>query len=69
MTTDFAIADCCSAKPAYRVVLTGSDVGAGNSELLFCAHHLRIHRAALYSQDSAVFDTADQMIGTTAVLS
>jgi hypothetical protein len=68
MTTNVLAADCCNAKPAFRVVLAGPRADGGNPELLFCGHHFRLHRSALASREPLVFDTENRFVDASAVL-
>jgi hypothetical protein len=49
-------ADCCCAAAAVRVQLPQPDGRPAGTDLLFCLHHYRQHRAALVTADAEVFD-------------
>lgn len=51
-----ARADCCSAKPAVRLVLSMPLPSGHPAELLMCAHHYRANRSALAQIGATAFD-------------
>ena len=50
--------DRCGARAYVRVVLPGG------GELLFCAHHGRVHETALRAADADIQDQREALAGT-----
>lgn len=59
--TALDVADCCGVQATYRCVILADDHTA--AELLFCAHHLRLHRHALDERAAVVYDEAGALVG------
>jgi hypothetical protein len=47
---------CCSAAPAFQVVLPPRADRPSAPEILFCGHHYRRHRHRLLAQGAATYD-------------
>lgn len=52
--------DRCGAQAHVRVML------ASGGELLFCAHHGRMHEAKLRELEAAIQDNSERLAGTAA---
>lgn len=52
-------ADCCIARPLYRVVLPVPAGAPPAPDLLLCGHHFRASTDGLTRARAAVFDSAD----------
>jgi hypothetical protein len=52
--------DRCGAQAHVRVML------ASGGELLFCAHHGRMHEAKLRELEAAIQDSSERLTATTA---
>lgn len=52
--------DRCGAQAHVRVLL------ASGGELLFCAHHGRMHEAKLRELEAAIQDSSERLVGTSA---
>ena len=52
--------DRCGAQAHVRVMLPSG------GELLFCAHHGRVHEAKLRELEAAIQDSSDRLDATTA---
>ena len=50
------LADCCSARPVFLVVLPATGQRPHPAELLLCGHHRRASRAGLNAVHAAVYD-------------
>jgi hypothetical protein len=55
-------ADCCVARPAFRVVLPASSATAQAGELLLCGHHYRRSAELLEAKDAVVYDEHNQPV-------
>lgn len=53
------VADCCVARPLYRVVLPTPAGDGPPAQLLLCGHHFRATTDGLARARAAVFDSAD----------
>jgi hypothetical protein len=53
-TASTSNACCCPAKPAVRVIMPPSPARPHATELLLCAHHYRVSRAALAAAKAIV---------------
>jgi hypothetical protein len=62
MMTTLERADCCVARPGYRVVLPATGTRTRTVQLLLCRHHLRRSVQELGRQGASVYDADDQPI-------
>lgn len=53
--------DRCGARAYIRVLLPGG------GELLFCAHHGRVHEAALRAREADIQDQTAELAGTPPI--
>lgn len=53
---------CCPARPAFTVILPPAPRRPHPADLLLCAHHYRVSRAALREARAAVYDEAGTLI-------
>jgi hypothetical protein len=51
-----SLACCCSAAPAFQVVLPPRPDRPSAPEVLLCGHHYRCHRSRLLAQGAAIYD-------------
>jgi hypothetical protein len=56
------VADCCIARPLYRVVLPSPFGEPPAAHLLLCGHHFRASTDGLARACAAVFDSADRRV-------
>lgn len=54
--------DCCSASPAFRIVLPPTEARTEPAELLLCGHHCRVARDALTRAGAAVYDSMGRSV-------
>ena len=47
---------CCSAAPAFQVVLPAAEDRPWPTEVLLCGHHYRVHRRHLQARGAATYD-------------
>jgi hypothetical protein len=57
-------ADCCSAHPAFSVVLPPSEQRTYHTTLLMCGHHLRSTRTSLRAARACVYDASGRLIAS-----
>jgi hypothetical protein len=56
-------ADCCSARPLFRVVLPLTAERRKQADLYLCGHHRCSCRASLAAANASIFDAAGRIVG------